>query len=123
MHSQINEHLLANHLLSQFQFAYCQHHSSETALVKFHNDIVQLLDSNLNVMVMSFDLSCAFDTEDHTHLIKKLHHRFGIDGTVLSWFMSYLQSRQFFVKLDDTVSENVTFFRCSPGINTGPTFI
>ena len=30
-------------------------------------------------MLMSFDLSCAFDTVDHAHLIKELH-RFGIDG-------------------------------------------
>ena len=121
VYSQINEHLLANHLLSQFQSAYRQHHSSETALVKVHNDIVQLLDSNLNVMVMSFDLSCAFDTVDHTHLINKLHHRFGIDGTILSWFTSYLQSRQFFVKLDDTVSENVKLFSGVPqGSILGP---
>ena len=102
--------MLANHLLSQFQSAYRQHHSSETAIVKVHNDIVQLRDSNLNMMVMSFDLSCAFDTVDHTHFIKKLHHRFGINGTVFSWFMSHLQSRQFFVKLDDTVSENAKPF-------------
>ena len=79
-------------------------------MVKVHNDIVLLLDSNLNVMVMPFDLSCSFDAVDHTLLIKKLHHRFGIDDTILSWFMLYLQSRQFFVKLDDTVSENVKLF-------------
>ena len=84
MYGQINEHLLANHLLSQFQSAYRQHHSSETAMVKVYNDIVQLLHSNLNMMVLSFDVSCAFDIVDHTHLIKKLYHRFDIDGTVLS---------------------------------------
>ena len=51
--------------LVNFKSAYRQHHSSETAMVKVHNDIVQLLDSDLNVMVMSFDLSCAFDTVNH----------------------------------------------------------
>ena len=121
VYGQINEHLLANQLLSQFQSAYRQYYSSKTAMVKVHNDIVQLLDSNLNVMVMSFDLSCTFDTVDHTHLIKKLHHCFGIDGTVLSWFMSYLQGRQFFVKLDDTASENVKLFSgVSQGSILGP---
>ena len=37
-----------------------------------------------------------------------------VDGTVLSWLVSYLQSRQFFVKLDDTVSENVELFSGVP---------
>ena len=90
-------------------------------MVKVHNNIVPLLDSSQNVMVMSFDLSCAFDAVDHSHLIKKLHHHFGIDGAVLFWFMSYLQSRQFFVKLDDTVFENVKLFSGVPqGSILGP---
>ena len=59
---------------------------------------------------MSFDLSSAFDTVDHIHLIEKLQHRFGIDGTVLSWLIGYLQNRQFFVKPDDVTSKNVKLF-------------
>ena len=83
-------------------------------MVWVHNDIVQLLDSNKNVILMSFDLSCAFDTVDHTQLIEKLHHCFGMGGTVLSWLISYLQNRQFFVKLDDVTSENIKLFSGVP---------
>ena len=110
VYGQINEYLFANNLLSQFQFAHCQHHSCETALVRVHNEIVQLPDSKKNVILMSFDLSSAFDTVDHTQLIEKLQYRFGIDGTVLFWLICYLQNRQFFVKLDDVTFESVKLF-------------
>ena len=125
VYGQINEYLLANHLLSQFQSAYRQHHSYETAMVKVHHDIVQLLDSNLNVMMMSSDLSCAFDTVDHTQLIKKLYHHFGIDGTVLSWFtVCHVYKAGSFLSSEMTqFLKMLYFFQVFPGINTGPTSI
>ena len=42
------------------------------------------------------DLQKAFDTVDHEILIKKLFH-YGIRGTALSLFTSYLMSRKQFV--------------------------
>ena len=39
------------------------------------------------------DLSATFDMVDHQILIDVLENRFGITGTALSWFRTYLQPR------------------------------
>jgi hypothetical protein len=39
------------------------------------------------------DLSAAFDTVDHDTLLQVLSRRFGVDGSALVWYKSYLADR------------------------------
>ena len=90
---KISRHLSANNLLNQFQSAYRPGHSTETALLKIVNDLLLSLDDGKISLLASLDLSAAFDTIDHAILLHRLQHDFGLSGTVLDWFSSYLSSR------------------------------
>ena len=56
------------------------------------------------------DHSAAFDTIDHDILITRLSSWFGIHGSVLSWFKSYLSSRCCRVKCEPGLSSWYTSF-------------
>jgi len=67
------------------------------------------------------DLSAAFDTIDHNILITRLSSWFGIQGSVLNWFESYLTSRSFRVKRDkDFSSEHISSCGVPQGSVLGP---
>ena len=52
------------------------------------------------------DLSSAFDTPDHEILLTRLQHRFGIVGTALNWFKSYLTDRSQAVVVNGVTSDS-----------------
>lgn len=90
---QLSQHLLNNNLSEPFQSAYRTCHSTETALTRVSNDILQALDSKQSVILVLLDMSAAFDTIDHTILLNMLEVRYGIEGTAHQWFRSYLSDR------------------------------
>ena len=64
---QLTDHVMAHHLDETFQFAYNNFHSTETALVRVQNDILCAIDNNESVILLSLDLSAAFDTVNHSY--------------------------------------------------------
>jgi hypothetical protein len=79
--TQTMNYLLENNLLAKFQSAYRLFHSTETALVRLFNDILLAIDRHQDTYLVLLDLSAAFDTIDHTVLLERLQHRYGIKGT------------------------------------------
>jgi hypothetical protein len=102
---QVNEHMHVNDLDELYQSAYKQKHSTETALLKVANDIAIALDENKAAFLVMLDLSAAFDTIDHDILFHRLEHGFGIKGTALQWFTSYISGRQFRVSIGGVFSQ------------------
>ena len=74
------------------QSAYKHYHSTESTLLKVHNDILKAVDNQQTVVLLLLDLSAAFDTVDHGILIHCLESRFGIKVKALQWFRSYLEN-------------------------------
>jgi hypothetical protein len=105
---QFVSYLDSNDLLASSQSAYRQHHSIETALTRVYNDILMDLDKQGGETVLVLlDLSAAFDTIDHTVFINRLRSRYGVGGSPLNWFSSYLHNRSQSVLVDNVRSQPV----------------
>lgn len=59
------------------------HHSTESALLKVHNDIAMSVDAKCPVVLVLLDLTVAFDTVDQSVLLSRLKNFVGIYGTAL----------------------------------------
>ena len=82
--SRIQSHLSSNSLSSSFQSAYRIFHSTETTLLKIHNDLILAMDRGEVTSLILLDLSAAFDTVDHSILLTRLQNWFGLDGLSLN---------------------------------------
>ena len=98
--AHIEEQLLSNHV----QYDYKRFHSTETALLQIHNDIICNMDNGEITPLTLLDLSAAFDNNDHSTLLERLYGHFGISGTVFQWFKSYISNRQQRVHIDGSLS-------------------
>jgi len=79
-----------NHLLPVRQSAVRRHHSTETAVLIVHADIIRTIDKGQLTVMMFLYLSSAFDTVDHDIMLSILHSRFSVEGVALKWSHSHL---------------------------------
>ena len=69
--SRLNSHIHSSYTSNDYQSAYRKFHSTKTALLKIHNDILSSMDDGRVTSLTLLDLSAAFDTIDHTILCEK----------------------------------------------------
>ena len=91
--ARIAPHVTTSPSFDPMQSAYRRRHSTETALLKITNDIYEGFDNRQSTILVALDQSAAFDCIDHSTLISRLQHTFGVTGQALAWLSSYLQSR------------------------------
>ena len=77
-------------LIPDYQSVYRKYFSCETSIIKVVNDILWNFENQEVCAMCMIDLSAAFDTVDHQILLQS---RFGVSGSALDWFDSYLQPR------------------------------
>ena len=101
---QLSNHCQEYGLLPDYQSAYRPNYSCETNLLKISNDILWNFECQHITSLTVMDLSAAFDTVDHDVFLQILNNKFGVTDTALNWFRSYLQPRQFKVKVGEAYS-------------------
>ena len=74
------------------------------------------MDSQRVTLVVLLDQSVAFDTVDHDVLLNRLSTSFGVRGSALRCFASYLPNRSQPVSFDQKLSEN---FQLDCGVPQG----
>ena len=84
--------------------AYRKSEGCETTLLRLVEDWKTAIDNNKSVVLLSTDMSKAFDSLSFPLLIKKLE-AYGFERGAIKVMRSYYTNRQNRVKLQDTVSE------------------
>ena len=90
---------------NSYRSAYKSGHSTETALLSIKNDVHLSVSQGEVTALVLLDLSTAFDTIDHSTLLSCLQDWFGVDGSILKWFSSYLSECYQSVKIGSTLSD------------------
>jgi len=97
-------------ILYSKQFGFRKGHSTTYALFEAVNFIKSEINSKKHVLGLFLDLSKAFDTCNHEILLSKLDH-YGIRGSMLEWFRSYLSNRFQYTEINN-VKSNVLPINC-----------
>ena len=90
------------------QYGFRSQHSCENAVSELVSEVTKGFQNGLYTAALFLDLSKAFDTLEHRVLIMKLK-KYGIRGTCLEWFRSYLSNRKIRVKCQVASSGKTEF--------------
>ena len=83
-------------------------------LVHLVDQIYESFEKDNYTLGVFIDLSKAFDTVDHSMLLKKKIEIYSVNTTNLAWFASYLNGRKQYIKITesaDTVKKDINFAR------------
>ena len=99
MYKRLYSFLEVHNVLYSLQFGFRASHSINHALISMTEKIKESLDSRRFGCGIFLDLQKAFDTVNHKILLDKLEH-YGIRGSALDWFRSYLSDRKQYVSVN-----------------------
>ena len=107
MYEHLYKFLEKHEILHTLQFGFRASHSINHALVSLTEAIKNSLDNRKFGCEIFIDLQKTFDTVNHNILLMKLEH-YGIRGTALDLFKSYLSDRKQFVSVNGSNSSHLS---------------
>ena len=90
-------------VLNNSQYGFRNEHSTSLAIIELIEEITCANDNKKSTIGVFIDLKKAFDTVNHSILIKKMEH-YGIRGIASEWLHSYITNRQQYVSYNETDS-------------------
>ena len=122
---QIIDYLGSHRFIWMDQSAYLKMHSTQTYLHRVIDDWLEHINDGEITGTCLLDISKCFDSINHIILLKKLE-MYGIIGTELNWFSSYLNGRKQFVNFNNEISESCETtcgMWCSTRVSFWPYFV
>ena len=95
-------------ILYKSQYGFHKKHSCEHAVTELTGEICKGLENGKHTLAMYIDLSKSFDTINHDILYKKMYH-YGIHGTALDWYKSYLTDRHIRARCNCSTTSHVNY--------------
>ena len=81
------------------QFGFRPGYSNSDAVLQFVDEFSEAFDCTKYLIAILLDFSKAFDTVNHSLLLRKLEY-YGFRGLILNWFRSFLLNRSSRVRVD-----------------------
>jgi retron-type reverse transcriptase len=120
LHNQMIRFMEKNKLFDQYQYGFREGRGCQNAIAKLFHKISLATDSNKSVLLVSFDISKAFDSVNISILLSKLQST-GFRGNSLSLLRSFLTNRTQTTKFKEALSESGIIGKGVPqGSNLGP---
>ena len=106
MYKRLYKFLEINEILHPLQFGFRKNHSTSHTLISMTETVKKTIDNGHFGCGIFMDLKKAFNTVNHSVLLKKLDH-IGVRGISLQWFDSYLAKRQQYVSVNGCTSDKL----------------
>ena len=101
MHQRLYLFLQENDIIYKSQCGFQKNKSTIHSLIQIVEKIRNAIENKMYGCGIFIDLKKAFDTVNRTILLNKLEH-YGIRGSGLKWFTSYLSNRSQYVPINNT---------------------
>ena len=111
MYNHLYKYLNKNNILYEKQFGFLSGYPTNDVIAQLGDKIFDSFEKEQFTLGVFIDLSKAFDTVDHSILLKKLKS-YGITDKNLAWFESYLSNRKQYIEIGENSKTDLKYGTC-----------